>query len=262
MELLNLAESLKKIMLQSSDMARSGRMDFGLIQVKAKNSLVTKIDKNLEAYFVHELSGLIPDSGFIAEEGTSDKKGMDYNWIVDPLDGTTNFIHGIPAYCASIALMQGREIVLGAILEFNSGEYFEAIKDRGAFLNGQKISVSLTENLENSLLATGFPYYEFEQLDDYLKLFKELMRECRGIRRIGSAALDLAYVACGRFDGFFEYSLNAWDVAAGMLIVQEAGGKVSDFRGGQNQLFGRQMLACNETIYPELLEKIKRNFRF
>jgi len=260
MELQGLSSSLRKIMIESSNILDHRRKKLWSVEVKSKNSLVTEIDKELEQYFVVELEKLIPESGFIAEEGTADKKGVEFNWIIDPLDGTTNFIHGIPAFCASIALMQGKEIVLGGILEFNSGEYFEAVKGQGAFLNGEKISVSETKTLEDSLLATGFPYYDYEKMENYLLLFKEIMYECRGIRRIGTAALDMAYVSCGRFDAFFEYSLHPWDVAAGIILIQEAGGKISDFKGGQNQLYGKQLLAANSNIYDVLLQKTKKYF--
>lgn len=260
MELNSLSTSLAQIMNEAASIMEKSRMSYEHIEVKSKNSLVTEVDKNLERFFVDELGKLIPEAGFIAEEGTSDKKGVDFNWIIDPLDGTTNFIHGIPAFCSSIALMQGKEIVLGGIMEYNSREYFHAVKDGGAFLNGKQIKVSQTETIEDSLIATGFPYYDFQHMEEYLLLFQDLMRECRGIRRIGTAALDLAYVASGRFDAFFEYSLHPWDVAAGIVIIQEAGGTVSDFKGGPNQLFGKQMLASNHIIYDAMLDKTLRFF--
>jgi myo-inositol-1(or 4)-monophosphatase len=260
MELEELADSLRQIMKDGASIVNSNHKKKQHVQVKSKNSLVTDMDKKLEKFFVEQLQRLIPEAGFIAEEGTSDKKGVDYNWIIDPLDGTTNFIHGIPAYCASIALMQGREIVLGAVLEFNSGEYFHAIKGQGAYLNDERIRTSLSTCVEDSLMSTGFPYYDFDHMEAYILMLRNLMKESRGLRRIGSAALDLAYVACGRFDGFFEYSLHPWDVAAGILLVQEAGGKVSDFKGGQNQLFGKQILATNEFIYDDMLSKSLKYF--
>ncbi len=260
MELTSLSTSLKKIILNSRELIPLNNEGFEDIEVKSKNSLVTEIDKNLEKYFVDELSTLLPEAGFIAEEGTSDKRGSDFNWIIDPLDGTTNFIHGIPAYCCSIALLEGKEIILGGILEFNSGEYFEGAKGHGSFLNGKRISVSPTGNLDDSLLATGFPYYDYDYNDQYLALLKDLMNQTRGIRRIGTAALDMAYVACGRFDAFFEYSLHPWDVAAGCIIIEEAGGMLSDFKGGQNHLFGKQMLASNKLIHKMMLDKVQLHF--
>lgn len=230
------------------------------IETKSQNSLVTYVDKTAEQRIIAALTELIPESGFIAEEGTSDKKGKDYNWVIDPLDGTTNFIHGIPTYCVSIGLLKGDELILGVIYEPNRDELFYAWLNGGAYLNGESIHVSNTPTLADSLLATGFPYYDYEKLDAYMEVLKWLMHNSRGIRRIGSAAIDLAYVACGRFEAFYEYSLNPWDVAAGALIVQEAGGSVSDFKGGSNYLFGSEIIASNKLIETELLEKIKGSF--
>ena len=231
------------------------------IETKSKNSLVTYVDKTAEKKLVDFLSELIPESGFIAEEGTSNKQGEEYNWIIDPLDGTTNFIHGIPTYCVSIALLKNKELVLGVIYEPNQEELFCAWKNGGAYLNGKSISVSGTGQLSESLLATGFPYYDYKKLEGYMEVLTWLMHNSRGVRRIGSAAIDLAYVACGRFEGFYEYSLNPWDVAAGALLVREAGGSVSDFKGGENYLFGKEILASNLLIKSELMKKIKKSFR-
>ncbi|MBO73498.1 MAG: inositol monophosphatase [Flavobacteriales bacterium] len=230
------------------------------VEIKSKNSLVTYVDKTAEKNLVDFLFKLIPESGFIAEEGTSNKKGEIYNWIIDPLDGTTNFIHGIPMYCVSIALLKNNELILGVIYEPNRDEVFYAWKNGGAYLNGKSISVSSTKNISNSLFATGFPYFDYEKIVAYLDVLKWLMTNSRGIRRMGSAAIDLAYVACGRFDAFYEYSLNSWDVAAGALIVQEAGGDVTDFNGNKNYLFGGEILASNLYINNEFLNKIKTTF--
>lgn len=230
------------------------------IKTKSKNSLVTYVDKTAEKKIIDFLSKLIPESGFIAEEGTSVKKGKIYNWVIDPLDGTTNFIHGIPAYCVSIALLKKSELILGVIYDPNQKETFYAWKNGGAYMNAKSIAVSRTEKLSEALLATGFPYYDYEKLDPYIDILIWLMYNSRGIRRIGSAALDLAYVACGRVDGFYEYSLNSWDVAAGTLIIKEAGGFVTDFSGGNNYLFGREILASNLKVNKELLNKIKNTF--
>lgn len=230
------------------------------IEVKSQNSLVTYVDKTAEKSIVDFLEKLIPEAGFIAEEGTSDKKGDVYNWVIDPLDGTTNFIHGIPTYCVSIGLLKNKELISGVVYEPNNKECFYAWKDGGAFLNGNKISVSATTKLADSLLATGFPYYDYKRLEAYMDILKWLMHNSRGVRRIGSAAIDLAYVACGRFEAFYEYSLNPWDVAAGALIVQEAGGSVTDFQGGDNYLFGSEIIASNKHMESELLDKIKDSF--
>tara|TARA_B100001769_G_scaffold251280_1_gene224812 strand:+ start:1176 stop:1970 length:795 start_codon:yes stop_codon:yes gene_type:complete len=238
----------------------SAKLSSGDIETKSKNSLVTYVDKTAEKIVVDFLSELIPESGFIAEEGTSNKKGEKYNWVIDPLDGTTNFIHGIPSYCVSIALLKNNELALGVIYEPNQDEMFYAWKNGGAYLNGKSISVSSTTKISNALLATGFPYYDYKRIDGYMNMLKWLMHNSRGVRRIGSAAIDLAYVACGRFDAFYEYSLNPWDVAAGAIIVNEAGGSVKDFEGGENYIFGREILASNLIVKNELLDKIKESF--
>ena len=218
------------------------------IESKGLHDLVSYVDKNAEKMIIEELQKLIPECGFIAEEGTNSQQSSEYNWIIDPLDGTTNFIHGIPFFAISIALMRFDELVLGVVLELGRGECFYAWKDGGSFLNGNKISVSNRNNIHEALLATGFPYADFSRIDNYMKILKWGMENSRGIRRLGSAATDLAYVACGRFDAFWEYNLKPWDVAAGALIVKEAGGIVTDFKGGNNYLFGGEILAANGLI--------------
>lgn len=229
------------------------------VEVKSKNSLVTYVDKTAEKRIVNKLSELIPQAGFIAEEGTSDKKGEEWNWIIDPLDGTTNFIHKLPCYSISIALMKNNEIVLGVVYEINNDECFYSIKGDAAYLNGEKIRVSPTGELKDTLIATGFPYHDYSKIDGYMKTLRYFMRETRGLRRMGSAAVDLVYVACGRFDGFYEYSLNPWDVAAGAFIVQQAGGVVSDFKGGNNFLFGKEIVASSSNISNTFSEIIVQN---
>lgn len=245
----SVGEFIKKQTISTSD-----------IEVKSKNSLVTYVDKQAELKLVEGLSKLIPEAGFIAEEGTSNKKGDTYNWIVDPLDGTTNFIHSIPCYCISIGLVENNELVLGVIYEINQDELFYAWKGSDAFLNGKKIKVSSTPSVDEALIATGFPYYDYDRQEQYMELFKDLMKSSRGLRRLGSAAVDLAYVACGRFDSFYEYSLNPWDVAAGVFIVQQAGGNVSDFSGGNNFLFGKEIVASNNLIYNSIMKKVIHHF--
>jgi len=230
------------------------------IETKSKNSLVTYVDKTAEKMLIERLSEILPEAGYIAEEGTSSKKGEMFNWIIDPLDGTTNFIHGVPCYCISIGLIRNQELVLGVIYEINLDELFYAWEGSKAFLNGNEISVTSTQKLEDSLIATGFPYYDYERQTEYMSLFQDLMKSTRGLRRLGSAAVDLAYVACGRFDAFYEYSLNPWDVAAGAFIVQQAGGKVSDFSGGDNYLFGKEIIASNSTIYTPFSKKVTDYF--
>ena len=226
------------------------------IEKKGFNDLVSYVDKQAEEKLVDGLTIILPQSGFIAEEGTSNKKGDEYNWIIDPLDGTTNFTHGLPVYAISVALMKDKEIVLGIVYEINRQECFYSVKGGKAFCNEQEINVSPINQLGDSLLATGFPYYDFEQMDKYLKILNEFMQSTHGLRRMGSAAVDLAYVACGRFEGFFEYNLNAWDVAAGAFIVQQAGGSVTDFSGGSDYVFGREILAGCE-VHSQILKVVK-----
>ncbi|CAN5350889.1 inositol monophosphatase family protein [soil metagenome] len=231
------------------------------IEVKGKNDFVSYVDKTSEKMIVKKLSILLPEAGFIAEEGTSTKKGEVYNWIIDPLDGTTNFIHGIPCFAISIALMRNKELVLGVIYEINFDECFYAWEGSKAYLNGTEISVSKTAKLSDSLLATGFPYYDYKRMDEYMELFKYFMKNTHGLRRLGSAATDLAYVACGRFEGFYEYSLQPWDVAAGAFIVQQAGGKVTDFKGEGNYIFGKEIVAGNALFFDEFLDVVKSHFK-
>jgi myo-inositol-1(or 4)-monophosphatase len=242
------------------------------VETKSRNSFVTFVDKESEKRLVKGLHMILPEAGFITEEETITQEKKKYTWIIDPLDGTTNFIHGLPCYCISIGLFLsptggggGRkdsgEIILGVIFEPNLNELFYATKNGGAFLNGKKISVSKTKKLNDSLLVTGFPTYDYSRMDEYVKLFRHLMKETRGLRRMGSAAVDLAYTACGRFEAFYEYSLNPWDVAAGALIVKEAGGNVSDFSGKDNWLFGKEIIASNGHTHKEMLASVKKFFK-
>lgn len=230
------------------------------VEIKGKNDFVSYVDKTSEKRIVEKLALLLPEAGFIAEEGTSTKKGEIYNWVIDPLDGTTNFIHGIPCFAISIALMRKDELILGVIYEINFDECFYAWEGSKAYLNGKEISVTKTAKLADSLLATGFPYYDYNRLDEYMELFKYFMKNTHGLRRLGSAATDLAYVACGRFEGFYEYSLQPWDVAAGSFIVQQAGGKVTDFKGKGNYIFGKEIVAGNSACFNEFLDVVKKHF--
>lgn len=216
------------------------------IEKKGLNDLVSYVDKEAEKQLVEGLKIILPNSGFIAEEGTANMADEDYIWVVDPLDGTTNFIHGLPIYSISIALMYKEQLVLGLVYEINKNELFYAHKGGGAWLNDESISVSPIATLSESLLATGFPYYNFDKLETYMAMLAHFMKHTHGLRRMGSAAVDLAYVACGRFEGFFEYNLNPWDVAGGAFIVQEAGGTVTDFNDGDDFLFGKSIIASGK----------------
>ena len=231
------------------------------VEEKGLHDLVSYVDKEAEKRLVKALSEIVPEAGFIAEESPQLKRSNKLNWIVDPLDGTTNFIHRVPVYSVSIALMDKNELVSGVVYEINLDECFYAWKGGPAFLNNIPIKVSPSKRLEQSLVATGFPYHDYSLMKPYLKLFDDLMKTTRGIRRLGSAAVDLAYVACGRFELFYEYSLKPWDVAAGAFIVQQAGGHLTDFKGGDNYLFGGQIVASNKIIHDEIMKKIQRHFR-
>ncbi|MDQ3191901.1 MAG: inositol monophosphatase [Bacteroidota bacterium] len=239
---------------------QSLKINQDVVEEKSQNSLVTYVDKTAEKQLVQALEQLIPESGFITEEETVSKKGDIYNWIIDPLDGTTNYIHGVPCYCISIGLMRNDTLILGVINELNLKEKFYAWENSKAYLNGKEIKVSSNNQLKDALLATGFPYYDYNKMDEFMELLKVFMKETRGVRRLGSAATDLAYVACGRFDGFYEYGLNPWDVAAGAFIIQQAGGIVKDFKGENNYLFGDDIMACSPGIYNEFIKRIKSHF--
>ena len=239
--------------------AESQNFQLDRIEKKGFNDLVSYVDKEAERRLVSGLGELLPTSGFIAEEGTSTLKGDIYNWIIDPLDGTTNFTHGLPVYAISVALMENDELVLGIVYEINRDECFYSVKGEPAYCNDSPIAVSDITHLEDSLLATGFPYYNFDEMNNYLRILNSFMQGTHGLRRMGSAAVDLAYVACGRFQGFFEYNLNAWDVAAGAFIVQQAGGQVTDFKGGSDYLFGREIVASGNVHMP-MLDKIQAHW--
>lgn len=238
---------------------RKERQVFDLAKVEHKglNDMVSYVDKQAEQIIVDQLSKVLPEAGFITEEGTSTVKGEVYNWIIDPLDGTTNFIHDLPFYSVSIGLQKNEEIVLGVVYEITRSECFYALKGQGAYCNETPIRVSSAENLSASLIATGFPYDTGGLTEVYLAILKSLTDSSHGFRRLGSAALDLCYVASGRVDGYFQHNLKPYDVAGGLIIVQEAGGMISDFQGGDNYLFGGEMVATNGSIHPELLGQTK-----
>ncbi len=229
------------------------------VELKSSASLVTYVDKTAEAQIVEALKKIIPGSGFITEEGTAGHSGEKYRWIVDPLDGTTNYIHGIAPHSVSIALMEEEEIVVGVVYEIGQSEMFYAWKNSPAFLNEKEISVSSNTKMENALIGTGFPYYDFERVEDYIDVMRYFMRQTRGLRRLGSAAVDLAYVAAGRFDGFYEHALHAWDVAAGAFILKQAGGRVSDFNGGENWLFGGELVAAGNNFFDAFYAIVHRH---
>ena len=237
-----------------------GRVASGDVEEKGLNSLVSYVDKTAEEQLVEALGQLLPGSVFLTEEDTVANQSGDLQWIIDPLDGTTNFLFQLPIFSVSVALQREGQTVLGIVYEINRQECFYAWEGGGAWLNGRPIQVSGRAPLSQSLLATGFPYHDYSRMQEYYQVFEYFMRHSRGLRRLGSAAVDLAYVACGRFDGFFEYGLNAWDVAGGAFVVREAGGVVTDFTGGEGFLNGGEIIAANPAIGREMLEVIRGAF--
>ena len=239
------------------------------IEQKGEHDFVTIVDKTAEKILVTELAKILPEAGFIAEEGTNiekgtnnenrtnSEKGATFNWVIDPIDGTTNFIHGAFPFAVSVGLIEDKLPIAGVILELGFNECFYAWKGGGAFMNGKPIHVSQTKTLNNSLVATGFPYTDFSKLEGFMVTMDWFMKNSRGLRRLGSAATDIAWVACGRYDGFYEYGLKAWDVAAGIIILQEAGGKCADFSGNGNYLFGGELICSNGLNHNEFINVIK-----
>lgn len=262
MQLQEIATKVIDLSKHVGDFIRQERKKFNNddVEYKGVNDMVSYVDKQAEVQIVAELQRILPEAGFITEEKTINKTGERYTWIIDPLDGTTNFIHGLPVYSVSIALQEYDELVLGVVYEINQDECFYAWKGAPAYLNGKEIKVSKAPKIADTLLATGFPYYNFEQQQAYINLFTELMRSCHGLRRLGSAAVDLAYTACGRFDGYYEYNLNSYDMAAGIVIVRQAGGEVCNFSGGTDLFNTREVLATNGKITAELLSMVKKHF--
>ncbi len=262
MELEVILQEVIKAVKETGNFIAAERKNFSLkdIEAKDRNDLVSYVDKQAEKQLIQKLGKILPEAGFIAEESSPDKNTKELNWIIDPLDGTTNFIHDIPAYAVSVALASKTEILIGVVYNIPQDELFYAHKDGKAFLNGKEISVSKTEKFADCLIATGFPVKDFTRMQGFQNTTEYFMQNTRGLRRMGAAAVDLCYVACGRFDAFFEYNLSPWDIAAGALIVKQAGGKVSDFTGGENYLFGREAVASNKNIYKGFYAVVNKNF--
>lgn len=260
MDLRNLCTEIENAAAEAGEfiMQESGKFDISMADSKGFHDFVSYVDKGSEALLVRKLGELLPEAGFITEEGTSSKKGVKYVWVIDPLDGTTNFLHGVHPFSISIALKEKNEIIAGLVHEPGYNETFTAWKGGGTWLNGKQVHVSDPANLNDCILATGFPYKDFSALGQYMKCLEFFIRNTHGVRRMGSAAIDLAYVACGRFDIFFEYGLNQWDVAAGTLLVREAGGRVSDFSGNEKDITGAEVVTANGKVFPEVLEKISK----
>lgn len=233
----------------------------GQVEEKHRNGLVSYVDRTAEEMLVERLGRLLPEAAFITEEETiAQGATSELQWIIDPLDGTTNYLYGLPHYSISVGLRAKADMLVGIVHHVPNDELFFAWQGGGAWCNDRPIRASQRQTLREALVATGFPYHNFSRADAWFKVLRVLLAKGRAVRRYGSAALDLAYIACGRFDLFFEYGLNAWDVAGGALLVQEAGGRISDFRGGTDFVSGGEVLACNPAIYAEALEIVQGAF--
>lgn len=261
--MINLEQICRKVEEASAETAgfilkEASRFDIRKTEKKGKNDFVSYVDKGSEKMLVDKLSMILPEAGFLTEEGTSAKKGAKYCWVIDPLDGTTNFVHGLKLYAISIGLLEDDEPVAGVIHVVGGHEVYTAWKGGGAWLNGEKIKVSEAKTLADSLIATGLPYSDFGRMEEYMSLLSWLCMNTQGIRRMGSASIDIAYVACGRFEVFYEYGLHPWDVAAGVIILREAGGRISDFKGNERNLTGEEIVASNGNVYPEIQEIVSK----
>ena len=242
---------------RAGNIINRGARDLDLLTVTAKGpkDFVSEIDRAAEAAIVETIHGSYPDHAILAEEGTGrdGNVGSEYLWIIDPLDGTTNFLHGFPQYCVSIALAHRNVVQQGVIYDPVRNDLFTATRGRGAFLNDRRIRVSKRTHLRDALIGTGFPFRDGSYLDTYLAMMKTMITETAGLRRPGAAALDLAYVAAGSYDGFFEVGLNPWDVAAGSLLVLEAGGLIGDLSGEGDYLYGGQVIAASPKIFAQMV---------
>jgi myo-inositol-1(or 4)-monophosphatase len=235
--------------------------DAGLeVRRKGENDFVTQADKESEAAILAEIRKSFPDHRILAEEGSGAGQGTgDYEWLIDPLDGTTNFLHGLPTYCVSVACRKGDELLVGVIQDPEGRNLFSATRGGGAFWNGERMRVSGQEGLDGSFLATGYPWRALPTLELYLGIFRDVFRHSKALRRCGSAALDLAYTAAGVYDGFFEFRLSPWDIGAGILLVREAGGVVTDVDGGEAFFQGGNIVAGGPSLHRELLETVRRH---
>jgi myo-inositol-1(or 4)-monophosphatase len=262
MDLENLCQEVIAIAKTAGTFIARERTSFDLsrVELKGKANFVSYVDKKAEEIIVEKLRKLLPGSGFITEEGTAVEAGEKYRWVIDPLDGTTNFIHGMPPYAVSIGLMEGDEIILGVVFEISRAECFYAWQGSKAMLDGNEIHVSEASSTTDALISTGFPYGEMKNTDEFIETFKYFMINSHGVRRLGSAATDLSYVAAGRFEGFWERGLSPWDVAAGSIILKQAGGRVSDFQGNNKFLFSGEIVAGNSNYFSEFQSIIKKYY--
>lgn len=254
-------DDLIKISKEAGEIIREGFGKSNKVEFKTnETNLVTDIDKAAEKLITDFIKEEFPSHGILAEESGQVKSGAEYLWVIDPLDGTTNFAHGLPVFSVSIALQKNKATICGVVYDVINDIAYAAEKGGGAFANDQKIKVSTNAILRRSVLASGFPYNVFENPDHLLERFSEMTKRARGVRRLGSAALDLAYVAKGVFDGYWEMELNPWDICAGMLLVEEAGGFVTDFDSNPIDMYTKRILATNALIHKQMMEVLSKNF--
>ncbi len=256
-------DKLREVMFSAADAAAEIQLkyfekDFEIGRKLDYSDLVTEVDKKCEAKIIEIIHNTFPGHNVLGEEGGDRHQKSDYVWIVDPIDGTVNYAHSVPIFCVSIAVEYKGEVILGVVYSPKTREKFYAEKGKGAFLNDRQINVSTIDLLKDSLLVTGFPYGSKDNYDHCIDHFVNFIKLGLPIRRLGSAALDICYLAAGRFEGFWEVNLNAWDVAAGYLILLEAGGKVTNFEGGQYSVYDKQILASNgKTVHDEMIDVLK-----
>jgi len=260
----NITERVIELSKEVASYIEKESLDFSLdtVETKSKNDFVSYVDQEAERQLVRVLKEIMPEAGFVTEEGTAVEHGEDYLWIIDPLDGTTNFIHASTPYAISIALTYKQEPVVGVIYEITRNEIFYAWKGSKAYLNGKEIQVSRTDKLSEALIVCGRPHHYMDRYPELLNSVDYFMKNTHGLRLSGSAASDLAYVACGRYDGRFEFNLKPWDIAAGVLIIQQAGGFISDFKGGNNYFKNGSVLASNKGIFEEFKTVIGELFEY
>jgi len=251
-EIKKLAAFTKKTAVEAGQILIKKNKRRTRIMFKGKIDLVTDADLASEKFITQAIKNKYADHSILAEEGSGNENKSDFRWVIDPLDGTTNFTHDFPFYCVSIGLEYKDKVIVGAVYDPVRDELFHAAMGRGAWLNRKKISVSSQKNLSRALLATGFPYDIRTSREDNLQYFRFFIKKAQAVRRAGSAALDLCYLACGRFDGFWELKLHPWDTAAAKIIVEEAGGKVTDFKGRNYSIFGKYILASNGHLHNQM----------
>ena len=262
MDLKSILDQAMVVTLEAADFIRSqaGKVTADDVITKSRNSLVSYVDQTAEEILVKGLGSIIPDAGFITEEETVTQHKSAYTWVIDPLDGTNNFLQQIPVYSVSVGLVHDGQIVLGIVSDVERKETFYAWKGGGAWCNGERISVSARTDIQDAVVATGFPYASADVLPQLTAVFEYFLKNARGIRRLGSAAIDLAYVACGRFDVYYETTLNPWDIAGGIIIVEEAGGIVTDFSGQGKMMENGQVIAGPGQIHAAVVRHIQAIF--